>query len=102
MATYENKTLGHPANPFNPDTVQLQGGNFDFTIPVDQFGNYLLDFGCSHERCDEGSLGTLDFSHNDGTFHLDTADPFNFLGGPFMHLGVDLLLGNVFYFAIPR
>lgn len=90
------------ANPFNPDTVELEGGNFDFANPADKFGNYVFDFGCAEERCDEDGLGTLDFSHNDGTFHLDTADPFNFPGGTFLHLGVDLLLGNIYYFAIPR
>ncbi len=89
-------------NSFDSNTVQIEGGNFDFLNPVDQFGNPIIDLSCPMERCDEGRLGTLDFSHNDGTFHLDTADPYNFPGGTLEHFFVDLFLGNFFYVAIPR
>jgi hypothetical protein len=82
---------------FNPATVQLGGGNFDFQ--AQSLGAFL---NCVNERCDEGGLGTIDYSHNDGTLHLDTADPFNFPGGTFLHTAVDVLLGNLFYFVIPR
>ena len=81
--------------------------NFDFNNQYAN-GNLIinpglpgLDCGLT-ERCDEGSLGTLDFSHDDGTFHLDTADPFNFPGGTFQHVLVDVFLGNFFYLVIPR
>ena len=82
---------------FDPNTAQLGGGNFDFQ--AQSLGSFL---NCANERCDEGGLGTIDYSHNDGTLHLDTADPFNFPGGTFLHTAVDVFLGNIFYFVIPR
>jgi hypothetical protein len=85
-------------NQFDPDIAQLQGGNFDFEAS----DSLLASLSCPMERCDEGSIGTIDYSHDDGTLHLDTADPFNFPGGTFLLLGVDFILGNFFYFVIPR
>jgi hypothetical protein len=86
------------ANSFDPDTVQLEGGNFDFQVSASLLGS----LNCPEERCDEGGLGTIDYSHNDGTLHLDTADPFNFPIGTLEHTVVDFFLGNIFFFVIPR
>jgi hypothetical protein len=47
------------------------------------------------------SSNGLDFSHNDGTFHRDTANPYNFPIGTLEHLGVDVIYGN-FVYIIPR
>ena len=50
-------------------------------------------------RCDDG----FDFSHGNGdSFHLDTADPYNGVGNALAHFGVDLILGNVVYWVLPR
>jgi len=87
------------ANPFS-DSVQLVGGNFDFNN-LNAQGNAIINVLCPQQRCDEGELGTLDFSHNDGTFHLDTSNPFNFPWGTLEHL-VDVGLGNFWYYVIPR
>jgi len=73
--------------------VPLVGGNYDFPYgdikingqPVDP-----IDFQCS--RC--GAFNTLDFSHNDGTFHVDTANPWFIPIGSVMHLVVDLIGGH--------
>ena len=83
-------------NSKNFGQITLNGGNFDFN------GADLFNFGCSNNRCDEGALGTLDFSHMNGTFHLDTADPYNFPGGTLVHFGVDVLGGNLWYPVVPR
>jgi RHS repeat-associated protein len=85
-------------NPQDLSTLMLHGGNFDWYGSITQFG---LD--CQHLRCDEGDLGTIDFSHNGGmspTFHLDTADPYGL--GIFQHSLVDVLGGNFVWMVIPR
>ena len=67
--------------------------------------DFASDFGlaCPQKRCDLGSLGTLDFSHDNGTtFHLDSADPYTDLAGAITHGIVDYFLGNVWYQVIPR
>ena len=75
------------------ETFQLQGGNFDFK-DADLFNGLCGPTG----RCNNG----LDFSHNDHTFHLDTANPLDILhGGPIVHLAVDLIYGNIVS-IIPR
>ncbi len=89
------------ANPFST-SVQLAGGNFDFANPLNDQGNPIISLDCGQtERCDQGAFGTLDFSHNDGTFHLDTADPYN-IRGALEHFAVDIVLGNIWYYVIPR
>lgn len=88
------------ANPFSTN-AKLAGGNFDFSN-LDEDGDPIFDFGCDQERCDLGGIGTLDFSHDDNTVHLDTADPFNFPWGTLEHFGVDFILGNLWYYVIPR
>jgi RHS repeat-associated protein len=85
---------------FNYGAIGLQGGNFDFTNVGN--GAAIFNFGCSMDRCDMDSLGTLDFSHNDGTFHLDTASPYTLPFGALVHLGVDVILGSFWYQFIPR
>jgi hypothetical protein len=80
-------------------TIPIEGGNFDFQGASLFTGLANI---CPWKRCDEGSLGTLDFSHDDGTFHLDTADPYNFPGGTLVHIGIDVLGGNFGWGVIPR
>jgi len=85
----------------------LHGGNYDFADQTvnsaDKSTSFSSEWKCPQDRCDLGSLGTLDFSHGDGSFHLDTADPYNLLrGGIFVHGLVDVVLGNVWYQVIPR
>jgi RHS repeat-associated protein len=78
----------------------LEGGNFDFAnsyVSGALAGQPIFNLGCTHNRCNDG----LDFSHGDGTFHLDTANPYSGLGGAVMHLGVDVIGGQFMYF-IPR
>jgi hypothetical protein len=84
------------ANPFST-SGQLAGGNFDF-----QGASLFSSLECPDATCDLGAIGTLDFSHGDGTFHLDTADPYSFPGGTLLHFGVDVVLGNLWYAVIPR
>jgi RHS repeat-associated protein len=83
--------------------LTLEGGNFHFPSEDANGISIFSSFSCgSTKRCDVGSLGTLDFSHNDGTLHLDTADPFNFPVGAFTHGLVDVFLGYYWYEVIPR
>lgn len=88
------------ANAF-PDwrSVRIKGGNFHFTA-ADNF--LALMNGSPHRRCDQGTLGTLDFSHGGNSVHLDTADPFNFPVGTFRHLVVDIIGGSYWHVVIPR
>jgi hypothetical protein len=62
---------------------------------------FATRFGCFGNRCG-GPFGTLDFSHNDGTFHLDTANGWNIPFGTLVHVGVDVILGYYWYEVIPR
>jgi hypothetical protein len=77
----------------NSDTysTKLEGGHFDFVNPIDKSGRPLIDVACPHRRCQNG----LDFSHNDGTFHRDSANPFNFPVGTMQHLGKDVIYGHL-------
>src|SRR5208337_4781733 len=74
--------------------ITLQGGNFEFP-----YGDTAFGLNCPQMRCDEGSLGTIDFSHDTTppSLHLDTGDPFNFPAGTIMHGFVDVFLGNLWY-----
>jgi RHS repeat-associated protein len=75
----------------DPFSTKLKGGNFDFK------NTGFANISCKHDRCDNG----LDFSHDNGTFHRDTANPFRFPGGTLQHLAVDIVVGN-FVDVIPR
>jgi RHS repeat-associated protein len=86
--------------------ITLEGGNFHFlnlVNPQDPGAGQIFNFGCDQKRCDEGALGTLDFSHGGGnTFHLDTADPYTDLGSAAVHFVVDVFGGSVLWTVIPR
>jgi len=98
-AGVDDKTIRYFENAASSrySLITLEGGNFDFPYGKTNFG-----LQCPQERCDEGSLGTIDFSHHNGTLHLDTADPFHFPAGTLLHGLVDVFLGNFWYQAIPR
>lgn len=82
----------------------MQGGNYDFSY-ADATGNLLIpidgqyvdpnEFGCAFSRC--GLMDTLDYSHGDGTFHVDTGNPWFFPIGTVAHSFVDLLGGNTWW-----
>ncbi len=81
--------------------IYVDGGNANFSSTGPGFN--FANFACPSGRCNLGALGALDFSHNHGTtFHLDTADPWSSLGFALLHLGVDVIGGNVWYTVIPR
>jgi RHS repeat-associated protein len=93
------------SNAYNDNGgLMLEGGNFDFpnqTVNPSTGEATSFNFGCFGNRCG-GPFGTLDFSHNDGTFHLDTANGWNIPFGTLVHVGVDVFLGNYWYEVIPR
>jgi len=92
-------------------TPPMQGGNYDFSY-ANQNGNPIIqvngqfvnpsDFGCSFSRC--GVFDSLDYSHGDGTFHVDTGNPMFFPVGSLVHFGWDIIGGNTVWSAggIPR
>jgi hypothetical protein len=89
--------------PSSSSGVGLEGGNYDFTYGNIQINgqsfNPIDDFGCA--RC--GAFNTLDFSHRDGTFHVDTANPWFVPFGSVAHLAVDIIGGNTWWRGgIPR
>jgi RHS repeat-associated protein len=90
----------------SPDwaSVANGGGNFDFSATGPGYDFTGLGSACPYGRCDEGGLGTLDFSHDYGTsFHLDTGDPYNFPTGTFTHGWYDVIGGNTWWGGgIPR
>jgi hypothetical protein len=86
------------------NAIDIQGGNVNFPVWGTAQSGGLFDFfswgaACPNNgRCDDG----LDFSHKNGMFHLDTADPYNGVGNALAHFGVDIILGNVVYWVLPR
>lgn len=84
----------------SPDwrSVRIKGGNFHFT-GADSF--HALINVSPHQRCNQGSLGTLDFSHGRNSLHLDAANPFNFPIGTFRHLIIDIIGGSYWHAVIP-
>ena len=89
----------------NFSSIYVDGGNANFSssgYDATTGTGFSFGFGCGMGRCDLSGLGTLDFSHNNDYFHLDTADPWNSLGSALLHLGVDVIGGNVGYTVIPR
>ena len=92
---------------YNNGGIPLAGGNFDFpNSTINANGNASsFNFNCGFTgRCNFGGNGfaTLDFSHNNGTFHLDTGNPWDFPFGTAAHTLVDVFLGNYWYQVIPR
>lgn len=50
-----------------------------------------------------GFFDSPDFSHGDGTFHVDTGNVWIFPVGTILHVAVDVVLGNtVWSSGIPR
>jgi RHS repeat-associated protein len=83
--------------PIGPNKDGLIGGNYNFQLP----GLDTNSFGCLMGRC--GGIDSLHF-HGDGTFHVDTANSFNFLGvGAAIHSIFDVLGGHTWWQnGIPR
>jgi hypothetical protein len=77
----------------------LKGGNYNFVSQYYDAGD--LSCGADASRC-----SGIHFSGQDanGNFyvHLDTANPFTGPGGLLEHGFVDVFLGNVAYYVIPR
>jgi RHS repeat-associated protein len=90
----------------NFSRLYLGGGNVNFpSYGQDPLTgkSFSFAFGCPKGRCDLGALGALDFHHHGGrTFHLDTSDPWTSWRGFAIHAWVDIFLGNVGYYVIPR
>jgi hypothetical protein len=82
----------------------LVGGNynFDYTRVVIPGADISASgLGCTWGRC--GILDSLHF-HSDGTFHVDTGNPFFVPIGSLAHLGWDIIGGNTVWRSdgIPR
>jgi hypothetical protein len=86
------------------DAVGLEGGNYDFSYTNILINNNAVDpteFNCPFSRC--GTFNSLDYSHGDGTFHIDTADVWFIPIGSIVHLVVDIWGGNTWWSGgIPR
>lgn len=96
--------------PSKSSDVTLTGGNYDFSYK-DSSGNLDIfvngqavdpnDFGCAFSRC--GTTDSLDYSHGDGTFHVDTGNVWFVPVGTVLHLVVDVLGGQTWWRGgIPR
>lgn len=85
-----------PQTPDGKDSP-LVGGNWNFDWTKVTIGGESLqksDFSdCLWGRC--GTFESLHF-HNDGTVHVDTANPLFVPVGTMVHVGVDVFLGNVY------
>lgn len=85
---------------------QMVGGNYDFltsSVQISGQGINPSSFGCFDSRC--GTFNSLDFSHDDGTFHVDTANVWSMFGiGALVHFGADIIGGNTWWrnSGIPR
>jgi len=92
--TYNSLLLADP----NPE-----GGNYNFCniVTINGQSVNVADFSCFMSRC--GTLDSLDYSHGDKTFHIDTANPWFFPIGTAEHTIVDLFGGNTWWRGgIPR
>ncbi len=81
------------------------GGNYDFSYADIQINGASVDpdedFGCFMKRC--GTFDSLDYSHGDGTFHVDTTNVWFLPIGPFEHFATDIIGGNTWWSdGIPR
>ncbi len=85
-------------------TPPMQGGNYDFSFANIQINGQSVspnEFDCAFSRC--GTFDSLDYSHGDGTFHVDTANPFFLPVGTVLHTIVDVLGGKTWWSGgIPR
>jgi RHS repeat-associated protein len=99
QSAYDTLQLRTPAGEKSP----LVGGNynFDYKQVIIPGADISADgLGCVAGRC--GISDSLHF-HSDGTFHVDTANPFFFPVGSLAHLGWDVVGGNtVWSGGIPR
>jgi RHS repeat-associated protein len=90
--------------PSDSGGVQIQGGNYDFSYTGIQINGQTVnptEFHCAFSRC--GLFDSLDYSHHDGTFHIDTATPWFIPIGTVAHLAVDLIGGKTWWKGgIPR
>ncbi len=104
-------------NQLSTQNPTPNGGNYDFQYasydPATDGWTMLIqingqsidpsDFsGCMFGRC--GLFNSMDFSHGDGTFHVDTANVWFFPVGTFVHVFADVLAGNTWWWqgGIPR
>jgi hypothetical protein len=71
----------------------LKGGNYNFK--EDTYGPSNLSCGADASRCNG-------IHFDSGFVHLDTSNPYTGLGGFLEHTFVDVFLGNVAYYVIPR
>jgi RHS repeat-associated protein len=82
----------------------IQGGNYYFSSGGLQINGQPInsnEFGCFMSRC--GILDSLDYSHGNGTFHVDTANAWFFPIGTVLHTVVDVLGGSTWWSGgIPR
>jgi hypothetical protein len=89
-------TMGTALDP-NGNPI-LQGGHYEFTYASIQINGQSVDpndFGCAFSRC--GIFNSLDYSHGDGTFHVDMANPWFVPVGSLIHLGGDVIGGNTWW-----
>ena len=87
--------------PVGPNKDGLIGGNYNFDSTQVVIGGADLGAnGCLGGRC--GVFDSLHF-HSDGTFHVDTANPFFVPIGSFVHLVFDYIGGHEWWSeGIPR
>jgi RHS repeat-associated protein len=82
----------------NNGNPAIEGGNYEFTYASIQINGQSVnpeEFGCVFSRC--GTFDSLDYSHGDGTFHVDTANPWFVPIGSIAHLLVDIVGGNTWW-----
>jgi len=99
LDAYNTLFLKTPKNKDSP----LVGGNYNFdSTQVVIQGDHISGggLGCVWGRC--GIIDSLHF-HSDGTFHVDSANPWFIPIGSAIHLGVDIIGGNSWWSqGIPR
>jgi hypothetical protein len=88
----------------DPNSKALVGGNYNFIYSDVSIQGSLFDpasLGCFASRC--GAIDSLHF-HSDGTFHVDTANPYGIPGvGAMVHLAFDYIGGHTWWSGgIPR
>jgi RHS repeat-associated protein len=84
----------------------LLGGNWNFSYAGLEINGQQVDpsniGGCTADRC--GTFNSMDFSHGDSSFHVDTANVYSMLGfGAVVHGIVDYIGGHTWWSSgIPR
>ncbi len=110
MQTMLAGILGVDPSKLTP--LGLQGGNADFSIS-EQTGNTFItdDSTCASGsvgiRCADDNLHFTQLYGDDGqpsgySVHMDSADPYSGLWGAIVHLGVDVIGGNVIFLGVPH